>query len=335
MDNKKKVYILILNWNGWKDTIECLESVFRLEYPNYQVIVCDNDSGDGSIQKLMAWADGQLQFRVSESSLLTSLTSPPISKPVDYVVYNRREAELSKGSGKAWPLTIIQTGGNLGFAGGNNVGLRYIQAIGDGDFVWLLNNDTVVKPDSLTWMVKRMEENPRAGICGSFMPYYSDPNRIWTSGGGLYNRWLAKSRSIDVGKQVCQASTREDVEKKMFFVAGASMLVTKGFLNAVGLMSEEYFLYFEEPDWSMRGMKNYSLAYAPESIVYHKVGASTENKVTMYYMFRNQLLFTKKFFPEAYFIVYVRVVINKFKYQFRQELKKLFYGIRGKSIFNE
>lgn len=331
----KNVYILILNWNGWADTIECLESVFRIDYPNYRVVVCDNDSGDGSIQNLMAWAVGHLKSCVSESSPLKWLTFPPIPKPIDYILYNRHEAESADRGKKAWPLTLIQTGGNLGFAGGNNVGLRYIQAIGDGDYVWLLNNDTVVKPDSLSWLVKRMEDNPRAGICGSFMPYYHDPNIIWTSGGGVYNRWLAKSRSIDVGKQVYQASSRDYVEKKMFYVAGASMFVTAGFLNDIGLMSEEYFLYFEEPDWSIRGMKNYYLAYAPDSVVYHKVGASTDNKVTMYYIYRSQLLFTKKFFPEAYPIVYLRVIINRCKYRCRQLFKKLYYYIRENSIFNE
>ena len=329
----KKVYILVLNWNGWRDTIECLESVFRIEYPNYQVVVCDNNSSDGSIENLMSWADGDLKSSVSESSPLQQLTFPSIPKPLTYAFCNRDDAESINPGRKTYPLTLIQTGENLGFAGGNNVGLRYIQALGDGDYAWLLNNDTVVKPDSLGWMVKRMEGHPRAGICGSFIPYYHDPNKIWTSGGGVYNQWLAKSRSIDVGKQVYEASTREDVENKMFYVAGASMLVRTSFLKDVGLMNEEYFLYFEETDWSIRGMKHYSLAYAPESVVYHKVGASTDSKVTMYYMFRNQLLFTKKYFPEAYFIVYVRVIINRFKYRCRLLLKKLYYYLRGTGIF--
>ncbi len=335
MDINKQVYILILNWNGWIDTVECLESIFRLDYPKFNVIVCDNYSQDGSLDKIEEWARGNLNTYVSPTSRLHHLSFPPVKKPILYKRY--KGIDLTKFSKLPIvpALTLIETGANLGFAGGNNIGLRFIAVQGDVEFIWLLNNDTVVAPDSLTWMVKRMEDNPRAGICGSLILYYHDPSIIWTSGGGVYNRWLAKSRSIDVGKKVYQASSRDYVEENMFYVAGASMLVKAGFLNDVGLMSEEYFLYFEEPDWSIRGMKNYSLAYAPESVIYHKVGTSTDNKVTMHYTYRSQLLFTKKFFPEAYFIVYLRVIINRCKYQCRQLLKKLYYGIRGNSIFNE
>ena len=303
----KRVYILILNWNGWGDTIECLESVFRLDYPDFRVIVCDNDSGDGSMEKIQAWAEGKLDVYVPVRQTLRHLSFPPQPKPIDYVVYDRSEAEAGEVKSNTLALTLIQTGANLGFAGGNNVGMRYALLQDDFDFVWLLNNDTVVKPDALSWMVKRMEECPDAGMCGSSLPYYDEPNVMWASGGGIYNRWLARSHSIDANKSIAEISSQEQVETRMVYLAGASMLVLKKFILDIGLMAEDYFLYFEEIDWSMRGKRSYSLAFSPESTVYHKVGRSigTAGKHTAAYQravcltMKNRIRFTAKFFPAA------------------------------------
>jgi glycosyltransferase involved in cell wall biosynthesis len=91
---RPKVAIVILNWNGWKDTIECLESVFRNTYPNYQVIVVDNGSTDGSIEKIKAWADGKQEVLTPEPTHpLYHLSHPPVKKPIPYIYYTREEAE--------------------------------------------------------------------------------------------------------------------------------------------------------------------------------------------------------------------------------------------------
>lgn len=91
-----KVGIIILNWNGWKDTIECLESVFRNPYSNYQVIVVDNGSEDGSIEKIKAWTEGKQKILTSEPShTLYYLSHPPVKKPISCIYYTREEAEKS------------------------------------------------------------------------------------------------------------------------------------------------------------------------------------------------------------------------------------------------
>jgi len=319
-----KVYILLLNWNGWRDTIECLESVFRLDYPDFRVIVCDNDSADGSLEKIRNWAEGKLPVHVTEEHPLHGLSSPPVAKPVSVTEYDRNMAEAGGDGSENVRLVLIGTGANLGFAGGNNVGLRYAMARDDFSFVWLLNNDTVVQPDALTWLVRRMEERPAAGICGSLLPYYDAPDIIWTAGGGTFNRWLAKSCSLDDRRPVSEATEQGEIERQMNYVAGASMLVSKGFLDDVGLMCEDYFLYFEEPDWYFRGSSRYSLAYADKSIVYHKVGISTArrdagpDRTAESFYFRAQLLFTAKFFPLALPMVLARVMVNRFKSALRR-----------------
>lgn len=316
---KGRIYILILNWNGWGDTIECLESVFRLDYPDFRVIVCDNASGDGSLEKIGAWAEGRLDVYVPPDHPMHDLSFPPVAKPLDYAIYDRSMAESGCTGSVVPTITLIRTGANLGFAGGNNVGLRHALARDDFDYIWLLNNDTVARPDALSQMVRRMEERPDAGICGSLMPYYDAPDVIWTTGGGTFNRWLAKSHSIDNRKPLATASSREAVEQSMKYVAGASMLVSKAFLRNIGLMSEEYFLYFEEPDWCFRGREKFAIAYADGSLVYHKVGISTSrhdegpDRSAESYFFRSQILFTAKFFPLALPVVVLRVIANRVK----------------------
>lgn len=314
-----KVYIIIVNWNGWKDTIECLESVFRNDYPSYQVLVCDNGSQDGSLDKIRAWAAGNLQHNIPQSNPLYILSSPSIAKPISIAECNRAEAESENiRGGVTAQLLLIRNETNLGFAGGNNVGLRYALRHSDFSYVWLLNNDVVIKPDALTHLVRRMQDKKDAGICGSTIPYYAAPDTIWSLGGGKYNKWLAYSHSIGNRQQLRDAPRRDDVERALDYVAGASMLVSYAFLKDVGLMAEDYFLYYEEPDWALRGKNKYTIAYAPESIVYHKVGMSTRildirsngYKTSQFYAMKSHILFACKFFPYCLPIVLARICLQ-------------------------
>jgi GT2 family glycosyltransferase len=220
------------------------------------------------------------------------------------VEYDRSQAE-GGGSDDSASLILIRTGANLGFAGGNNVGLRYALARGDFAYVWLLNNDTIIKPDALSQMVQRMEEKPDAGMCGSLIPFYNKPEIIWAAGGGTLSNWLIKSANICYSKPVAEVSSREEIESRMDYLVGASMLVSVDFLRLAGLLNEDYFLYFEEPDWYMRGKRRFSLAYADKAVVYHKVGISTSrwdattSTTTLKFSLASQLRFTAKFFPFA------------------------------------
>ncbi|MFA6147230.1 MAG: glycosyltransferase family 2 protein [bacterium] len=273
-----RVYILLVNWNGWRDTVECLESVFRIDYPDYRVVVCDNGSTDNSIERIRSWAEGKTTVEVSAENPLRRLSWPPVPKPVSHVEYDRKRAESGGDpAGDSARLILVRTGANLGFAGGNNVGLRHALARDDFEYAWLLNNDTVVEPGALTALVRRMEGAPRAGICGSTLPFYSKPGKLWARSGATYNRWFAYAKCIGIHQPVESPADPEEVERKMDYVAGASMLVSRAFLRDIGLMDEGYFLYFEEPDWAVRARGRYGLAYARDSVVYHKVGASTSS----------------------------------------------------------
>ena len=267
-----KVSIVILNWNGLADTLECLGSLETLDYPNLEVIIVDNDSSDSSEE-----------------------------------VLRRRYPQH----------IIIQSGANLGFAGGTNVGLRYALEHG-ADYAWLLNNDTLVEPDALTQLVKRMQEKPGAGLCGSTLVYHHDRNKIQAYGGATYNKWLSTSKHV--GQDVPRHHTVdvEEVEAQLDYLVGASCLVSRPFLEEVGLMSEDYFLYFEEVDWATRAKGRYTLAFAPKSVIYHKegssIGSSSEgakkSRLADYYGVRNRLLYTRKHAPEALLSVYLGLLIT-------------------------
>ena len=209
-----------MNWNGWRDTDACLESLARLEYTNYQIVVVDNASADGSEEKL-----------------------------------RERHPEL----------TLLQSGANLGFAGGNNVGLRYALDRG-AEYVWLLNNDTLVEPDALTQLVAKTQREPALGLCGSTLLYEAQRDTVQALGGAHYNRWLGTVAHLGQHEPWPQKLDTEKLERRvegrLSYLIGASMLASRRFLETVGLLQPDYFLYFEELDWAARARGRFRLGYA-------------------------------------------------------------------------
>ena len=312
-----QVYILILNWNGWRDTVECLESVFKIHYPAFRVIVCDNQSEDNSIGFLRMWAEGNFNLKISEANQLKDYLLPPVPKPIPYMICDDAEIDTNPaGDNGGARFIIIRNRCNYGFAGGNNIGLRYILARNDFDYVWLLNNDTVVAPDALTHLVERMAESQDTGICGSTLLFYHNPKLIQALGGAKYHHWLGFTRQVAAGQIFPAAIAKETVESKINYIIGASMFVSKRFLLDTGLMCEDYFLYFEELDWAVRAKGRYSLGYAPKSVVFHKEGASIGcNRILKqrslygdYYLIINKIRFTRKFFPYALPTIYLGIL---------------------------
>lgn len=302
-----RVDIILVNWNGWRDTIECLESVFRLDYPEFRVIVVDNGSDDGSLTRIVDWAEGRL-VAGCEQVALRHLSQPALVKPLCHVFYDRAEAEIG-GSDEDASLVLIQSGANLGFAGGNNVGLRYARQRTGQAYAWLLNNDTVVEPGALTALVARATQSPSAGIIGSTLLFYSDPGAVQAYGGARFWPMGALARPIGLLSMRRALSVAEcrRIEADTAYVIGASMLVSRAFLDQVGLMEEGYFLYYEELDWARRGAGRFTLAYAPESVVYHKVGksAGTESLLSLHFLYRSRLYFMRRFYRRQLPLTYL------------------------------
>ncbi len=300
--------VVILNWNGWGDTVECLESVFRLDPAPRQVVVCDNGSTDGSVERIRQWAEGRLDAAPA-SGPLRRFTVPPVAKPVGLILLDRVAAETGSGPGggtdAVGALVLIRTGGNLGFAGGNNVGLRYLLKQGDIDCVWLLNNDTVVPPESLGRLMATLQAHPDVGMVGSTLLYYDNPDVVQALGGCTYNRWLGMPRPRGLGQPAATVGDAPRPDGDLAYVSAASLLVRRALLEDVGLMAEHYFLYYEELDWVARCRGRYGLAHQPHSIVYHKEGASIgsaekvekRSLLSDYYSKRNRVRFACRHRP--------------------------------------
>lgn len=301
-----KIYIVILNYNRWKDTIECLESVLKLDYLNYQVIVVDNNSSDNSFNEMISWAEGVNKV---ENTLFERLVFPLEKKPVSYSIIDINNVVSRKEK-----VLFLQTGENLGFAGGNNVAVRYILKQNDFSHIWFLNNDTVLEKKSLFLLKEYMDRKKNIGICGSKLVYYHDSKKIQGLA-GYYNPMLG------IGKHICN----ENELKNMSYVIGASMLVKKDFIEKIGLMNEFYFLYCEEIDWTERARGIFDIDICLDSIVYHKEGASivTRSSFAEYYSLRNRLIFTWIYYKKYLLTVFIRMLMSIFYPFHKRPYKRL------------
>lgn len=165
-------------------------------------------------------------------------------------------------------LSIIETGSNLGFAAGCNVGIRRALEMG-ADFVWLLNNDTIVDPEALQCLVSKAQRDRRIAAVGSAIYFMEEPHRLQAWGGGRVNFWLGRSRHF-------LAPVRDDT---VDYITGASMLVSRAALESVGLLDEQFFMYWEDADFCFRLRKaKWKLAVAGDSKIWHKESASVGKK---------------------------------------------------------
>lgn len=215
-----RVFCIVLNWNGWQDTIECLDALKESTYPELTTIVVDNGSSDDSIARIRA----------------------------------------------AYPnFLLLESGKNLGFAGGNNIGIRYALSQG-ADYVWLLNNDTKPAPEALTALVAKARTDSRIGAAASICYYADEPSTVEAWAGAQVNLWVGYGRNSKVPRN----------DDWFHSLNGTSILVARAALEDAGLLDEGFFLYWEDTEFCLRlRKKGWRLAAAPDSLVLHQVNAST------------------------------------------------------------
>jgi GT2 family glycosyltransferase len=293
------VAIILVNWNGWRDCVECLDSLLALVRDEHHIFLVDNDSADQSVERIAAWCERPVRHADSRDFEGVGHVSDG-GTPIRYRLVEGVEAALGKPPA-ACRLTIIRAGANLGFAGGNNVGLR-AAGTADFDYFWLLNTDTVVRRDSLARLVERAERDAGIGIVGSTLLYYAEPSRIQAMGGASLDESNFVVNHIGIERSVGEVPIDPaEVEANLAYVVGASMLVSRAFVEQVGYMQEDYFLYFEEIDWALRGRGKFRMGYAPGSLVYHKVGASSAKTASWFslrLLYRNRLKVVARFMPD-------------------------------------
>lgn len=292
------VAVALVNWNGWTHVIECLDSLLAQDHPDFHVYVVDNDSSDGSVGHIAAWCAHP--YRADTWRSLEGVGSWAQTRAGEPVTCAVVDAEPASAGVASRAVTIIRSGGNRGFAGGCNVALRAAQQAGFHLF-WLLNSDTVVQRDALGALVRRLQARPEAGMAGSTLRYYGRPDTVEALCGARLQPDMS-TRLIGLGSALSMVPKDGDtIEREMTYVTGASMLVTARFLQDVGFMQEDYFLYCEEIDWAMRARGRFRLAYAPDSHVFHKSGASSSKVMPLFsarFYYSSRIRFVGRFFPD-------------------------------------
>lgn len=245
-NNNPLVYLLILNYRGYENTCECIQSISAIEYTNYCLLVIDNHSEDGSYEKL-----------------------------------KKKFADIK----------IIQTEKNLGYAGGNNVGIEY--ALNQGaEYIAILNNDVCVEKNFLNVLIQEMEEHRNIAIAGPAVCEWNSD--IIQSAGAMVNLYNAEAKLLYAGKKYL------DMPKKKLicdYVSGACLIIRASLLNEIGKIPEMYFLFYEETDWCLQtARKGYEVCCIPSVRIWHKESASVGkiSNLKQYYMDRNRVIFEKR-----------------------------------------
>lgn len=244
--NPLDLSIITINYNGYTDTCEMMESIKeQIHRISYEIIIVDNAS-------------------LNSEALLLQQRYP--------------EAK------------VIASEKNLGFAGGNNLGLRQAE----GKYVLLLNNDTYLKDDSIHRMMELIQQDPQIGMVSPMIKYASDEYTIQYAGFTPLSPITLRNKGVGSG----------DPDNGQFasayrtaFAHGAAMLFKKDLLQIIGYMPEIYFLYYEEMDWCTQlTKKGYEIWVEPRCVVYHKESGSTgqNSPLKVFYMTRNRLLYAKR-----------------------------------------
>jgi len=247
-----RVTIVILNWNRTADTLECLASLKKIDYPVFDIVVVDNGSTDASVSAILA-------------------DHPDVQ--------------------------LIENKSNLGFAAGNNQGIR--SALDRGaDHILLLNNDTVVHPGILNALVDASVNYADGAAFSAKIYYHSEPGRIWL-GMPVWDKKTCRFQydgfdATDDGKSC------NDV-RKASYACGCAMLLRSDAVRQVGVFEPRFFCYYEEIDWCFRARKQgFASYYVPAAKVWHKVSASSGGKhlpIVQYFRTRNRLLWAARCLP--------------------------------------
>lgn len=289
---KPLVSIILLNWNGYEDTLEALESLYNINYPNYNVIVADNNSSNDSIEKITEYAQGKIKVE-------TEYTRYQDNKPIQLNILN--EGEYSeKIDNTSTPdekkLLLIKNKENYGFAKGNNIAIDYTLKYDNPDYVLLLNNDTIVDADFLKNMIDVAVSDEKIGIVGPKFYYYDyegSHDTIWCIGSVVDldhfpgHHSIMEEPSYDLTQDVIDCD----------WVSGAGLLIKSEAMPETYL-STEFFFGCEDVDLAISVKeKGYRVVTVTNSIIWHKVGMSRHKSSTFkteYNHISTNLKFIKK-----------------------------------------
>lgn len=283
--------VVLVNWNGWEDTIACARSLIAADHDDLVVIVCDNASTDRSVERLCAWADGTLRR-----------APPPVPRPA--VEHARRVTEWVAPDRAGFRFVLVENDDNLGFAGGNNVGIALALADPACRHVFLLNNDTEVDPGALRALEAKAATDSALAVIGATLVFHDRPDRVQGLGAG-YDRRHARARTLFAGGALGALPPVATIEGQIEYVIGAAMFIRADVLRRTGGMGEQYFLYYEELDFAHQLLPGERQGWAPDAVIRHKVGGSIgtgrvkarPSNTSLYYDHRSKIRFYRTYWP--------------------------------------
>jgi GT2 family glycosyltransferase len=293
-----------------------------MSYKDFSIVVVDNGSNDSSIEHIKDWASGRAIHNSIYPDHPNFKDIAAIERPIDFVIIERKEflvkevnsesvynekfdVKFGDDDKKEAKLILIDCNKNLGYAGGNNVGIRYaINHLGS-DYILIMNPDTVASPDLLEQLLNVFSVENNVGICGPIEYSYELPHCIQGAGGrfGLYTgrHRLFKTTS----------ATRKAVD----WVIGSCMLIEKSVFFSTGFFDERFFLYIEEIDFAYRVRKNgYKTYITPDAFIWHKggtKGGGTHDALYDFYIMRNRLLFALKHLNFFQLLIFMPIHFKK------------------------
>jgi len=293
----KKVAIILINWNSFEYTHNCILSLKELSCSDYDIIVVDNGSTDHSGEKLK---------------------------------------ELHPG------IIYIPSPTNLGFTGGNNLGLQY-SINNHYTYSLLLNNDTFVEKDFLGFLVEYMDMHPEAGAIQPKIFFQHNRKMLW-NGGSYYN----KAMGITYSKRYMlpEGKAQQKIQQ-VDWITGCALMARNNLLKSTGLLADNLFIYYEDVDLSFRiRQAGYQLIFHPRAVMYHIAGMSNKSKIkgkegylspfVHYLNIRNRIWLLKKYTPwyyipgvTIYIFFYFLAVMGYFATRWRiTKLQSVWKGIK-------
>jgi len=265
-----KVFVVILNKDGKGCLPECLRGVFGLAYPNFEVVVVDNASRDGSIE------DARRDFGRA------------------HFILNRE---------------------NVGFAAGMNIGIRFARSKG-ARFIWLMNNDAIPGRDALSELVRIAMREPKALLS----PLVLDRSgKTWFAAGRI--DWM-RMRAVHADSPI---DTKRNEPYETGYLSGCALFLPKKAVERVGLLDEDYFLYYEDADYSVRAHKaGFRTIVVPKSVVVHGERSET-NPEKAYWLVRSGLQFFRThatWWQKPYLACYLTLRKRKNRSDLRQGVEK-------------
>lgn len=307
--------VVLVHYNNPVDTLVCLRALSNLTVPPAYIVVVDNGSPIEAAQIIFQdWEalcynlELEQPHRINGSSQCLPSTTDTLNQHIFLA--------LSK---------------NTGFSGGNNAALRLLLTYTNCKAFWLLNNDTEPMPCALDALCTRLNQKAEAGLCGSTLVYTHIPEQLQCAGGSTLSPLTGQTRFLHeyvLVKNILEYNTH-DTEQAMDYITGASLLIRREVFKKIGVLPEEYFLYYEDAAFCLAAKKaGFSLAWAQQSIVYHNEGGSSgakssgpmhkpqRSRFVDYLSLRNRVFLMRIYYPWAIPIVglsYLGVIINRLR----------------------